>query len=256
MRDQPGGDASRSGADRAGAGLAHADRVADPASTTPAGPGRVSDPASPPAVAGPARAAPAGPQPEDTVAAADESAPHPGAVLALLADPSRLRCLAAVVLGATTVPAVAAATGLADKATRRAVQRLVGGGLLTEDADGELGVVEDRFGQAARLASGLRPAITPEDVGAGPPHVAVLRGFLVDGRLASIPAHRGKRRVVLDFLAQRFEPGQVYPERDVNAILGRFHPDYAALRRYLVDEDFLERREGFYWRTGGTFDTG
>ena len=32
--------------------------------------------------------------------------------------------------------------------------------------------------------------------------------------------------------------------------------DYSALpRRYLVDEEFLERREGFYWRTGGTFDT-
>ena len=28
----------------------------------------------------------------------------------------------------------------------------------------------------------------------------------------------------------------------------------AALRRYLVDEEFLERRQGFYWRAGGTFE--
>ena len=37
-------------------------------------------------------------------------------------------------------------------------------------------------------------------------------------------------------------------------VLGRFHPDFAALRRYLVDEGFMERRGGFYWRAGGTFD--
>jgi hypothetical protein len=29
------------------------------------------------------------------------------------------------------------------------------------------------------------------------------------------------------------------------------YPDYAALRRSLVDEDFLGREGGEYWRTGG-----
>ena len=60
--------------------------------------------------------------------------------------------------------------------------------------------------------------------------------------------------VVLDFLAGQFEPGRTYPEEQVNYLLGRFHPDYAALRRYLVEEELLERRDGFYWRTGGTFE--
>ena len=39
-----------------------------------------------------------------------------------------------------------------------------------------------------------------------------------------------KLLVVLDHLAQSFEPGRTYPEKDVNEILGDFHPDYAALR--------------------------
>jgi hypothetical protein len=60
--------------------------------------------------------------------------------------------------------------------------------------------------------------------------------------------------VVLDFLAGRFEPGRVYAEPDVNAALAAVHPDHAALRRYMVDEGFLERRDGFYWRSGGTFE--
>ena len=41
---------------------------------------------------------------------------------------------------------------------------------------------------------------------------------------------------------------------EVNDILRAFHPDTAALRRYLVDDEFLERRDAVYWRAGGTFD--
>lgn len=41
-------------------------------------------------------------------------------------------------------------------------------------------------------------------------------------------------------------------QRRVSLFLGALHPDYAALRRYLVDEDFLTRSAGVYWRGGGT----
>ena len=82
----------------------------------------------------------------------------------------------------------------------------------------------------------------------------IVRRFVRGGRLEVIPARLAKRRRVLDWLAQQFEPGKVYPEASVNLILGQFHPDFAALRRYLVDEGFMERRRGFYWRSGGTFD--
>jgi len=84
---------------------------------------------------------------------------------------------------------------------------------------------------------------------------AILHRFLdADGRLLTIPSKHAKLLVVLDHLAQRFEPGKVYPESDVNAILEQFHADYAALRRYLVENQFLTREDGFYWRSGGTFD--
>ena len=78
----------------------------------------------------------------------------------------------------------------------------------------------------------------------------VLRAFVRDGRLTSIPSAWGKRRVVLDWLAQRFEPGRRYSEAMVNLSLGQVHPDTAALRRYLVDDGFLSRDHGEYWRTG------
>jgi hypothetical protein len=59
---------------------------------------------------------------------------------------------------------------------------------------------------------------------------------------------------VLDHLSQSFEPGRTYPEAEVNEILGRYHPDFAALRRYLVENGFMTRENSRYWRSGGTFD--
>jgi hypothetical protein len=83
----------------------------------------------------------------------------------------------------------------------------------------------------------------------------VLSNFLSeDGRLHTIPSKQGKLQVVLDHLAQSFEPGRRYPEKDVNQVLQEFHPDYAALRRYLVEGQFMTREDGVYWRTGGTVD--
>jgi hypothetical protein len=83
----------------------------------------------------------------------------------------------------------------------------------------------------------------------------VLRNFLAeDGTLRTIPTKHAKLLVVLDHLAQQFEPGRTYPEAEVNQILGRVHPDHAALRRYLVENDFLTREDSVYWRSGGTFD--
>ena len=83
----------------------------------------------------------------------------------------------------------------------------------------------------------------------------VLRNFLTDnGRLHTIPTKRAKRLVVLDHIAQSFEPGRTYQEQEVTAIIEQFHPDYAALRRYLVDDQFLTREDNVYWRSGGTFD--
>ena len=83
----------------------------------------------------------------------------------------------------------------------------------------------------------------------------ILANFLTaDGRLHTIPSKRAKLLVVLDHLAQRFEPGQVYSESEVNDLLSAAHPDVAALRRYLVDDEFLSREGGRYWRSGGTVD--
>jgi hypothetical protein len=78
--------------------------------------------------------------------------------------------------------------------------------------------------------------------------------FDPDGRLILLPAKRAKRLGVLDRLAQLFEPGERYPEPEVNRRLRAVHDDVAMLRRYLVDEGFLDREAGMYWRIGGSVE--
>ena len=83
----------------------------------------------------------------------------------------------------------------------------------------------------------------------------ILGRYLLDGKLASMPRAGARRQLVLEHIAQVFEPGQRYDEATVNAILRAFWPDVAALRRYLVDAQLLERADGRYWRIGGYVDT-
>lgn len=81
-----------------------------------------------------------------------------------------------------------------------------------------------------------------------------LRPFVQDGRITAMPARPAKRRLLLDCVAQAFEPGLRYPEAAVDGVLKELSDDHAALRRYLVDEGFLSRQAGVYWRSGGTVD--
>jgi hypothetical protein len=77
----------------------------------------------------------------------------------------------------------------------------------------------------------------------------VLRAFIRKGRLVSLPARERKRRVVLRFLlAEVFPDFEPIDERDVNMRLALWHPDVAALRRYLVDAGLVTRAGRVYRR--------
>ena len=79
-----------------------------------------------------------------------------------------------------------------------------------------------------------------------------LRVFVRDGRITAMPAKRTRRLLLLDQVAQAFEPGRRYPEAAVDEILKAISDDHCSLRRYLVDESFMSRNAGIYWRAGGT----
>jgi len=79
----------------------------------------------------------------------------------------------------------------------------------------------------------------------------VLRAFIRDGRLVSIPARDKRRQVVYRYLRdQVFTEDRPYPEREVNQRLALFHPDVATIRRGMVDAGLVTREAGTYRRLG------
>jgi hypothetical protein len=78
----------------------------------------------------------------------------------------------------------------------------------------------------------------------------VIRAFIRDGRLTSIPAKPRKRDLLLPYLLdQCFPEDRAYEEREVNQRLALLHPDVSALRRHLVDGGLMTRDAGIYRRT-------
>ena len=88
----------------------------------------------------------------------------------------------------------------------------------------------------------------------------VVERFMADGRLRRLPSKAAKRFLVLEQVAQLFEPGVRYTERQVDAVLRGVvvdrseggDADHVAVRRYLIDHGLMSRDHGVYWRTGGS----
>src|SRR5215470_5303 len=175
-------------------------------------------------------------------------APTPEALCGLLAEPDRLKVYAAVVLGADVPSLVSDQTGLPARTVTAALRRLQVGGLITID-DGRLRAAVAVFRDSVR-----QPVPDPapaEPLDQDRQKAQVLRAFITDGRLAQVPAARSKRLIVLEHIVASFEPGVRYAEREVDAVLQAWHEDHASLRRYLIDEQLMQRDAGVYWRTGG-----
>jgi len=178
----------------------------------------------------------------------------PDEILRALADPSRLAVAGALSRGPRTASAIAQETGLRLDSVRRHLSRLAKVGMVEVEADRRTYRLLPKTPRRAAEEAG-----PPRDPGLALGTVdeeeeSVLRQYFRGGRLAEIPVRRSKRLSVLQRLALEFDVGVRYPERQVNRILERFHPDYAALRRYLVDDGFLSRERGEYWRSGGRVD--
>lgn len=183
------------------------------------------------------------------------SVPEPHRLLGVLADAAKLRVFAALVLApgdGLSAAQAAEAAGAGAAETAKALEKLVGVGLVrTADAGyaANPAVLRESLGELSRRREREQARQFATD---DPEHRSVLLNSFRDGKLVHLPEKSGKRRIVLDEIAQRFEPGTRYAEAEVNMVLKQLHPDHAALRRYLVDCALLTREDGYYWRSGGT----
>ncbi len=178
-------------------------------------------------------------------------AESPDDILRALADPQRLAIAGALAQGDRSAAELAEGLELTVARVRKHLNRLTTAGVVrlapdrrTYRLDTEtLRWAAEQAGPSRDAGIALGAADEGEEI--------VLRSFFRAGRLTEIPSKASKRRIVLERIALEFEPGIRYEEQEVNVIMTRFYNDHAALRRSLVDEGFLDREQGIYWRAGG-----
>jgi hypothetical protein len=100
---------------------------------------------------------------------------------------------------------------------------------------------------ARRTLSGMRKTIKQEDLPEDEYDRKVIADFsAADGSIKAIPTQQKKFQAILRYVAQPFEPGVEYTEKQVNDILRKYNEDTASLRRGLVDFALMKRAAGIY----------
>lgn len=179
----------------------------------------------------------------------DDLVPDALTTLRAVLDPVRLAVLGASVSGPASIDVVADDLGVPRRTIAKAIGSLRSDGLLDADAKVDAGALRAVAESIATGDERDRPVDGPwtED------EAKILGRFFADGRLTTIPSQASKRFLVLEKIAQEFEPGRRYSEREVNFRIQLIHGDYAAVRRYMVDCGLMDRADGAYWRTGGRY---
>lgn len=180
------------------------------------------------------------------------------AMLKALADGSRLKIIGLLAHGPLSVERLAAGLGLGMSTTSHHLKRLSQAGLVEARAQGHYSLYRLRDGAVDGLAQRLlrrqpegEPPLAARP-GAASPEARVLHTFTDGaGRITAFPKQQKKLLVLLRHVLEAFEPGQRYPEREVNARLARYSDDTATLRRGLVEHGLMQREGGggAYWRS-------
>ena len=166
----------------------------------------------------------------------------------LVVDPIRLAVLGAAAVGEVDAAAIAQATGVSLRRVQREVGALIQAGLL----------VAGRLDTSAlqRLAAELpripeaAPAVIAGPWSADEARVLGPSSPVIGSRRSRLPRASGG----WSWSGSPWSSNQACDIRSGKSIsLSRCSTDFAALRRYLVDEGIMTRADGVYWRTGGRY---
>ena len=76
----------------------------------------------------------------------------------------------------------------------------------------------------------------------------VVSNFFKYGRLTQIPTQRKKREIVLAEILKQFDFDREYGEKEVNAIILRYHEDFCTIRREMIAFGMMTRDHEIYKR--------
>jgi len=79
--------------------------------------------------------------------------------------------------------------------------------------------------------------------------IKIFKSYIKDGKVTVFPSKERKKYILLAFFISLFKIDKVYTEKQVNEIIKKVYPDFATIRRYLVDYKMLNRTKDCkqYW---------
>ena len=180
-------------------------------------------------------------------------------------DEKRLKILGLVSNGAYRVSELAEKLELTEPTVSHHLSKLREVGLINLRADGNSRYYSLHTGTLAQMHAYLdklqtldTEALVAEDeswmdaLDLEDWEIKVLKSYTRNQKIVQIPTKIKKLHVILRWLATSFEADKLYQEAEVNEIIKQFHPDYATLRRDLVEFKYMQRERGgaHYWLMG------
>lgn len=183
-------------------------------------------------------------------AAVDDPKPALVQLFKGLADPTRLRMIAAMVDRPRCGQDLAAEVGVTPATVSHHLRVLAEAGLLRETRQAPYTFyqldIEALQGAVKAVSS---PKRVRELATASPVDTEtrdVLRAFFDGPRLRALPAQRRKKEIVLEEVLRRLPRRREYREAELNRFIEVVHPDFCTIRREWIMGGYMEREAGVY----------
>lgn len=167
-----------------------------------------------------------------------------------IADESRLKIIAHLTSGPTSVTELAELTHLRAPTVSHHLSILSRAGLVSVEQRGTTRMYSfvpsglDGARRSLTEEAGLSAFADDDNLEAW--EKKVLDTFCEGETINQIPSSEKKRLVLVRWIATKFETGVEYPESEVNEIIKRHHVDSAYFRRAMVDNGLMTREGGVY----------
>jgi biotin operon repressor len=179
-----------------------------------------------------------------------------------LADANRLKLIGLLATKESSVEELSAVLDISPSTVSHHLSKLAEIGIVAARADGYYNIYRLETDALENMAKQLLVKETLPEVAKDLDRKAydrkILKDYLnEDGTIAQLPTNQRKLEVILQYIADRFEIGEIYTEKTVNQVIGDLHEDISGLRRDLISFGYLDRkRDGSaYWRIEQVLET-
>jgi len=170
-----------------------------------------------------------------------------------LSDASRLKIIGLLAVQPYTVEQLSALLNLNPSTISHHLMRLSDVDLVDAQADGYYNLYRLNTSTLEEMSKAI---LTKETLAGFTSEIdldafdrKVRKDFLrPDGTIKQLPAQEKKYISILKYLIDQFEVGKKYPEKEVNEIIGKYHEDFASIRRGFIEFKMMVRENSVYWR--------